>query len=241
MTKVSELVRRALKASGVVGVGQNPLAEDSGDAFYQLNLLLTGWNENRQLVYGLETVNFTGTGAASYTVGAGQTVNVVWPSRIEAAYRRQVVPAMTNLIDMPLTVLRGQEDYNSITLKTMGTVPQCVFYDPTFPTGTLYVWPVPSSAYQIFVSVLRRIESFENLNQVISLPPVYEDALFWNLCRRLRAIYRRPEDAAINKQAKNSMTNMRKANMQIPLATLPNGLPGMSYRNGGYNIYSDGR
>lgn len=234
--KISELVREILKTSGVVGVGQTPLAEDSNTALFHLNLLINETNENRLELYGLQNVTLTGTGATSYSVGSGQTVNVERPSKIESAFRRQISPQ----VDTPIDVLRSQEDYNAIALKSMGTVPQCVFYDPTFPNGTLYVWPAPSSQYQVILSVLRRITQFATLNDVINLPPVYFNALFWCGTQSVRTAYRRPLDQGIERSAKRARSSLRKANMQIPIAKLPKGLPGMSGTPRGYNIYTDG-
>ena len=234
--KVSELVRSILKASGVVGVGQTPLAEDSNEGLFQLNLLLNEWNENRFELFGLENVSFTGTGATSYSVGSGQTVDVDRPSKIESAFRRQISPQ----VDTPIEVIRSQEDYNAIALKNIGNVPQCVFYDPTFPNGNLYVYPAPSSQYQVFLSVLRRISQFATLNETISLPNIYYNALYWCGAQSIRAAYRRPPDISIDRKAKNARTTMRKANMQIPIAKLPRGLPGMTGPTQGYNIYTDG-
>lgn len=236
MTKVSALVREALFASGVVGIGQNPNSEDSNRAFTQLNYLLADWRTKRMLLYRDKTVSFTGTGAGSYTLGpSSATVTTNRPNQIRSAFRRQL--SGTQFIDVSLLVLRSINDYNSITMKNLGSVPACVFYDATFPNGTVFVWPNPSSIYEIHLSFSDVIEAFANLNEEISLPPEYESALHWNLSEKLRTTYRKPPDPMISKEAKSSRRTLRNANPQIKTLNMPAGLP--IGDKGGYNIYSD--
>lgn len=240
MEKVSALVRRSLKASGVVGVGQTPLAEDSNEALAQLNYIIDEWKVKRWMVLGLQTVSFTGTGATTYSIGSGQTIDVARPVNIDSAYRRQLVLSGANQPDYPLEVLRSREDYNRICLKSMGTVPSVVYFEPTYPNGTVYVWPLPNSSWEIFLSIKRPILRFASLDDDFAVPEPYEPALFYNLTQRLRLVYRRPADAEVNRMAKSLRGAVAQANMEIPFAVLPAALPGQrtGYR---YNIYSDGR
>jgi hypothetical protein len=95
----------------------------------------------------------TSTGAQSYTVGTGGDFNVARPDRLEAAFVRQLIPSGQNQIDFPLQILQAREDYNRIALKTMGTLPQVIFYDSAYPLGVIYPWPVPqASIYQIHLT-----------------------------------------------------------------------------------------
>jgi len=45
-----DLIAFALRAGGIVGVGQTPAAEDSNDGLTMLNMLLSEWQVNRWLV-----------------------------------------------------------------------------------------------------------------------------------------------------------------------------------------------
>ena len=238
MTTVTEIVSEALSTAGIVGVGQAPLAEDSNKGLFHLNLMIDEWRTEKLYIYGESDVSFVGTGAQSYTIGTGGTVNVTRPSRIQAAFRRQLIPSNPNLVDQPLTIINSREDYNRIALKTLSPVPTHLFYDQAYPLGVLYPWPVPSSAYEIHMSVLRDLAPFVALTDTIVLPPPYSSGLFWNLTKRLRIAYRRPIDVMINLQAKNGRAAVMKANLSIPTLVMPRGLPGMG-GGSGYNVYSD--
>src|ERR1700722_5997638 len=91
-----DIVTQALKKAGVLGVGQTPLAEDTNDAFYDLNDMIAQWARKRWLMWHLLDVPLVSTGAMSYTVGIGGNFNTPRPDRLEAAFFRQIVPSQPN-------------------------------------------------------------------------------------------------------------------------------------------------
>jgi hypothetical protein len=232
----NDLILQALKAAGVIGVGQVASAEDMNDCLFQLNLMLGQWSRKRWLVYHLVDASVNSTGAQSYSVGTGGDFNIARPDKIEFAFFRQIVPSQPSLIDYPLTIYYSRQDYDRIALKTLNSWPQVAFYDAAYPLGSLYVWPVPSSAYSIHITVKETLTQFTSLNQTINLPPEYQGALFWNLSRNIRPLYQLPPDPTVIQNAKAALGTLRQANIQVPRALLPSEIT----RNGpAYNIYSD--
>jgi hypothetical protein len=234
-TTPRDIVNLALKTANVVGVGQSALAEDTNDVFNMLNMMLAQWQRRRYMVYNLETIGIPATGAISYTIGVGQQFNITRPVKIESAYIR-MQGGSTLPVDYPLQVLRAQEDYDRISIKTLNAFPQYIYYDTTFPVGNIYVWPVPNNQYQIFVTVMVQLQSFQNLSDQIVLPPEYLDAMQWNLADRITAMYGMPQNPQITKYAEASMRAIEEVNSQIPLLHMPVALRGKS---GAYNIYGD--
>ncbi len=236
LNTVQALVTFALKAAGVLGVGQSALAEDYTDAFDACNSMLAVWNRRRYLVFHLLDVPLTSTGATSYTVGVGGDFNTPRPDRLEAAFCRQFVNSGPNYVDYPLDILESREDYNRIALKSLGSFPQFIFYDSAFPLGVVYPWPVPQAAtYQIHLSLKAQITQFTSFVQEINLPPEYEEAIWSNLVIRLGPIYQyevRPEIIAL---AKASLAAIRGANTQIPRLRMPRSLRNQFL----YNVLSD--
>lgn len=238
MTTPADIVALALVHAGVVGQGQTASAEDTNNAFSLLNMMVSQWNRKRWLIYHLIDVSVTATGAQSYTVGPGGDFNTPRPDRIEAAFLRQLLPAMTNQIDYPLVVLQSREDYNQIALKTMGTWPSIVWYDSAYPLGVLYVWPVAATQqFAIHLSLKQTIDQFTDLAEDIVLPPEYVPALFYNLAVRLRPAYGMGPDATLVALAKDALNVLRGANAQIPTLRMPDQLVGVARF---YNVYSDG-
>jgi len=91
ITTAQELIEFALKASGVLGVGQTAATEDLDDSFKALNMMLGVWNRERWLIWHLLDAGAVCTGAEYYTVGPGKQIDIPRPDRIEAAYLRQIV------------------------------------------------------------------------------------------------------------------------------------------------------
>jgi hypothetical protein len=230
-----DIITRALKKTGVLGVGQTASAEDMSDALADLNDMLAQWQRKRWLVYHLVDVVKVSTGAQSYTVGAGGDFDVARPDRIEAAFVRNL-NSPTNPADYPLELLEAREDYNRIGVKAMGTVPSCVFYDAAYPLGTLFPWPVPQAAtYELHITVKEQLGSFAGLAQTIALPPEYTAALMWNLAAWLRPSYQLPPDPTVAALATASLNTIKNANAQVPRLRMPGDL----VRPGRYDAYSD--
>lgn len=237
MATVGDFISLALRDSGVTGTGQTPLAEDANDAFTRLNRMLSQWQRRRWLVFHLVDTAYPADGSLSYSVGAGGQFAIPRPDKINAAYARQTVPSQPNLIDYPLSLIESREEYSRISLKTMGSFPTYVFYDSGYPLGNLFVWPVPSSLYEIHILTKDVLGGFASLTSSLSLPPEYEEAVHYNLIQRLRSAYQLPADPFVNQQAAAALATIKTANAQIPTMHMPNGIPSVGGR---YNIFSDG-
>ena len=236
MTIVSDIITLALKDAGIVGVGQTPTNEDSNDALTRCNWMLSQWQRKRWLIWHLVDTAFTSTGAQSYTVGSGGNFNILRPDRLEAAFLRQIVPSQPNLVDYPLGLIEAREEYNRISLKTLGTFPRWAFYDPAYPTGNLFVWPVPSATlYEIHITTKEQLSQFASLAATINLPPEYMAAIHHNLVVRLKAAYQLPKDEVFIGMAKDALNVIKNENAQIPTLQLPAEL----MRPGIYNPFSD--
>lgn len=230
-----DLINLSLKQAGVLGVGQTALAEDINDAFLLLNMLLAQWQRKRWLVYTLADVTCQATGQVSYTVGPGEQFDCPRPDRIEYSFFRNNVSSPGYPVDYPLSILQSREDYNSIAVKQLGTWPAYAYYDPKFPIGVFYPWPVPQSIYQLFITIKTQLQSFTNLTDIVQLPPEYYMAILYNLSARLRPAYQLPPDPTVVALAAESLNVIRGANTQIPILRMPSQLR----RGAGYNPFSD--
>lgn len=236
ITTANDIVALSLKDAGVVGVGQSALAEDVNDSFNILNMMLAQWRRKRYLIWQLVDTAFTSTGSLTYTVGSGGNFNIPRPDRLEAAYFRQVIPSVPNQVDYPLKLIQSKEDYSRIPLKTLVSFPESVFYDPVYPTGVVYFYPVPTSGlYEMHILTKKDLSSFATLATTILLPEEFHAALLYNLTARLRAHYRMSADPQIIGLAKDSLQVIRGANAAIPTLRIPVDLA----RRGIYNVYSD--
>ena len=233
-----DIITQSLKKAGVLGVGQTPLAEDTNDAYNDLQDMLGQWQRKRWLIWHLVDYAYASTGALSYTVGPGGNFNInPRPDRIESAFFRQIInESIPNQIDYPLDIIEAREDYNRISLKQLTSFPQYLFYDSAFPTGIAYPWPLlQANLYELHLTVKETLAQFTSLNEIIVLPLEYMAALKFNLAIRLRQAYSLPSDPILIGLAKDSLNVIRNANFQVGRLTIPVELQ----RGGIYNVYSD--
>jgi len=253
---VSQLLTNALVDSGVVGIDEAIEQPVLNRAFTQVNWLLATWARKRWLVYRLQDYSFVSTGAGNYAVGLGQIVNInPRPDRLEYAFLRFLNNTNINgafnsdfnadfstgfttfPVDIPLEIISSHEDYARIPVKTIGTIAWRIFYDPVWPVGLLFPWPIPQATiYELHVGFKVVIPRFQSLQQKINFPPEYENALNWCLARRLRASYQMPADPTIDSLARDGLNAIRLANTAVPTLRLPAQL---NNRRRAYNVYGD--
>jgi hypothetical protein len=245
MTTAQDLIKLSLKAIGVLGQGQTVRPEQLNDALTILNMMIGQWNRKRWLIPHLVEAKLLATGALSYSVGPGADFNIPRPDRLEDAFVRlnsqgastgggdfnadfnadfstsQLVVQPNIPVDYPLIILSAREDYDRISLKSMGAFPYYVFYDSDYPIGKVYFWPVPSSAYEMHIIVKGTLQSFPQQQTVINLPPEYMEAIYYNLAGRLAPIYGVDPKPVIVALAAAGLNTIRQANVQIPELRLP--------------------
>jgi hypothetical protein len=215
-----QLLTNALQDAGIIGLDEAPEATVLNRAFRQANWLLAQWARKRWLVYRLEDYSFLSIGAQFYTVGLNQTVNISpRPDRLEYAFLRFL---STFPVDIPLDIIQSHEDYSRITVKTIGTLPWRIFYDPAWSIGILRPWPVPqASLYEIHVGFKVVLPRFTGVQQPINFPPEYEAALNWCLAARLRASYQLPPDPKVDSLARDALNTIRLANTAMSTMQTP--------------------
>ena len=100
-----DMINFVLRASGINGVGQTPLAEDSNTCLDMMRMLVAQWQRKRWLVWAEQEVSLTSTGATSYTIGPGGDFNTPRPDKVEAAWCRLMPTSGQNPVDIPLAII----------------------------------------------------------------------------------------------------------------------------------------
>ena len=191
-------------------------SQDLVDGLALLQMMIADWQTRRWLVPCLQEVVYASTGFARYAV-----TNRF--DRVESAYARYSAGGQP--IDYSLEILQSQEDYNRICLKSLQTWPSTLWYDQGFPQASVYLWPVPGAGqYQIHIWTKRALQTMVNLTDPLIIPPVYQQALAYNLALRFprdRGVQLRPDVVAM---ARSSLDSVRGSNLQVPLLRMPRAL-----------------
>lgn len=228
MTTVSTIVTQALRDAGVVASGETPTADESDDALQLFAQMIGQWQVDKIMVPGQQTVSVNASGSQTYTIGPSATINTPLPVAVDAAFYR------LNDVDYPVHVLTSWEDYESITLKSIpGTIPSAIFYRREAPTGTIYVWPQPSTG-SIRLVLRQNLTDYDSLADDISLPKEYELALRLSLQELILEAFNMPPKPTLIQRAKNARKVLMRNNLQLPIL----GMPVAVINSGRFSIYT---
>jgi hypothetical protein len=221
ISTAGDLIMLALRTSGILGQGQSAAAEDSSDALNLLNMMIEQWQRKRWLTWSLVDTFVVSTGAQSYQVGSGFAFNVPRPDKINSAFAR-LLGGASGPLDVPLGIIPSREDYNNIALKSLSTWLGGVFYDPAFPVGVLYFWPVPAAGqFELHIATKAHLPYYNDLNAALNLPPEYTQAALYSLAVQLTMGYglpTRPDHVGAMRAALNTI---RVSNAAVPTLGLP--------------------
>lgn len=229
------MISRAMRLIQVIGVDQNPAAQEGADGLYALNAMLDAWSIERLMVYQIKQSSHSWpANITSRTIGSGGNFNTTRPAKIvEGTFFRD-----SGNTDYQVTVTEDRPVYDGIVAKgSTGSFPEVLFADTEFPLTVLYVWPVPNQALTLFLNSWRALQQFTALTTVLSLPPGYQAAIEYNL-----AIWIAPEFGAAAKQAANDIKDqaalLKQAikSLNTPRLVAQPNVPGTGRR---YNIESD--
>lgn len=217
MTTVSRILELALKDAGVTGEGDSASAETWQDTFDTLKMMVEQWQTNGLMIYAQTSFNFDSTGAVSYSIGPTGVVVRTRPSQVDGAFWR------LNSVDFPLKVIQSFEEYQNLTLKTLGGNPALVCYVPDYPNGTLYVWPQPTSG-TFYLTTSSPLPTYVDTTDDLSVPGEYEMALRFSLAEILPAVFHLPLRPDLAALARSARKVLKRNNVHIPELGMPKAL-----------------
>lgn len=232
MPTANDIITRAFRRARVIGKDQVPTADEAADALAELNDQLdNGWNE-RLLTYRVLQENFAlVAGQASRTIGTGGNFNTTRPLQLlDGCFVRR------NGIDYGLTVLKDRVLYDNIVAKTGASgIPEYVFYDAAEPLGTLYFWPVPDQADQVYLNSPARLQGTLALVTQLVLPPGYNTLVLNGLAIAIAPEYGVEVPDSVKKAFGRIVRALKRTNSVEPVMGFDQSL---LPQRGRFNIYT---
>lgn len=219
-----DMIILSLKESGILGVGQTPLAEDINDCFVLLQRMTALWQFQRWMVPSLSDIKTLGNNQKFNTIGTGGYWNVPRPDKIYGGYFIQLNTGLLAPISFPLQTIFSYEDYIRLTIKDLNTFPVAYFYDNAFPLGNIFVWPIPSNLYEIHLLVKSQLGWPTNINSIFTLPDEYAEAVHYNLALRICSMYKVAASPTMAGFAKVALNKIKNSNTQVPTLQMPEAL-----------------
>lgn len=178
MTTAQQIINRAAELIGYKDTEESLSGNEASNFLGILNDLVGTWNTQRLYIVATTTVS-ANVSSSPVSIGASQTLNTPRPIRLEGVWVRD------GGIDYPIRLITSAE-YDAIQNKSdTTTYPECAYYSPGLPSGSLYLWPAPASVIALHVRVMTQLSEFAALSTDYNLAPGYKRALELSLAEEL--------------------------------------------------------
>ena len=220
-TTAAVIISDALKEILVIGEGEQPSATMLSDGLRMLNRLLDTLSNDTDWAYYASMEQKALTGQQAMTIGPTGDIVATRPIKVETA----VVDR--NGITYPVKVI-DNEKYDDLTYKALaGANTQAVYYEATYPNGTLYLYPIASGC-TLKIRVLNSVKQFASTSVNIDMPEGYEDAIMLALAIRMAPSYGKQVNPDTKQAARRAMNAIKVTNQVIPTMDLPDAVMGRS-------------
>ena len=232
MATALDLIKRSLRLIHVLDADETPTAAEAQDALAALNDVLDSLTIDRSYVYNIreDTLSWP-SGSQSRTIGPTGDFALTRPVRLANS-----TFYTDNAIDYVLNIAATRRAYTAIADKAVqSNHPQHIFYEPTFPDGTLYIWPTPNATLELNLHSWQQLTQIAALTTTLSFPPGYKHALTTSLSEELGAEFGVAVPPEVTKAAFKARQRLKSMNTPVMRSQVEVGY----FRTGhGFNVFS---
>lgn len=204
-----QLVNAAMLDANILASGETPSTDESNDVFLKLNELLASWSSADLDVFATVKAVFNLTAnTGSYTIGPAATFNTTRPQAITQA---NCITGNGGLY-FPIQILSAQDFSKIIERNSTQQIIKALWYDNQYPTGTIYIAPLPSGATSIELFMWQQLAQLANLAATFDMPPGYERAVRLNLAVEICPMFGKPPDQLLLDRAMAALGTIRALN-----------------------------
>lgn len=228
MTTVRSLIEDALIELGVQDPSESMGADRAAHGLRVLNRMISAWDTEDLMVYTVDRPVFNlVAGKQAYTIGVGGdfvTTMPIRPAQIDMA--SILVTAGSN--ELPIEILNDEQWRDVVVKNTSGSYPLQMWSNGNYPLNTLSFWPIPSAAYQVVLYIWGQTSEFPDVNQAVTLPQGYEEAIVPNLSARLAPSYGLQASPSTTELARAAKARIKKMNWEPTYRSVDSALAGVS-------------
>lgn len=228
---VLDLVTDAMIKIGALAPGETPTAEEAATGIGDLNLLIDTMNARKLFIYNVDFASYTLIpNHQPHTIGPGLQPNILPPVGI---YDFTVPQRPTKIVAANLVLNNVSPPVNSpINLRDdawwanqrvqglTSTVPTDLYYSPSWDYGQLFLWPIPTFPYGIQLETWTSLVQFDQLADIVNLPPGYTAFLTYMLAVQFCASFDRQVPPAVAAMAAAATKAVQGLNSDSPRITL---------------------
>lgn len=223
---VLTVVKDALYELGALDLAVAPDGDITAFVIGRANRLIDSWNAVREAVYAVTMTTYTITpNLQPHTIGPSGATWTATVRPVDPEGFNVILNNVTPTVRRPLNI-RDYQWWMSLPVQGVSTpFPTDVYYDPAWPLGKCYFWPVPTTAYQIEI-ITRIVLSEVTATDTYTMPPGYQEAFTLTLSEDLAASLGRAVPDDVTKRAAKARGRVF-ANNGVPhrLVTADSGIP----------------
>jgi len=220
------IVTAAMQEIGALAAGESPSNDDLAWGLQKLQRLIDRYNAREPWIYANTFTEFTLVlGLSPHTIGPTPASGAA-PTFIVNQRPVDIVSiglVLTQNTDAPYVEIpmnkRDKDWWAAQTIKTLTSdLPTDFYYEPDWPNGSIYFWPVPTQANQVNIQTRTVLAEMTTPGQSFSMPPAYWDAVIYPLAISLCPSFDRqasPELINLSREAVKAVmvNNMRSTRL----------------------------
>lgn len=225
-TDFTTIAENAFALLNVFLPGEAVPGADGAYACGVANRMLSGWGQRNLMIPVVSRERFDlvanqGGTTNPYTIGPGGDFDTERPSNQNSIVSANLIlTASSPEVRVPLGIYTDQAyDANQIPDLTNGQ-PTGLYYNPTYANdlGSIYLWPVPDvSTNDLELFLQKGIAQFDpdSMGTTVYLPDGAEDAITYQLARRLQGPYGKSLSAEDKLIAKEVLDTYKRSNVKM--------------------------
>ena len=229
---VYDIIHKALRVCGVVGLGDTVDPLVSQEALLLLNGLRAEWSLNVKSYRRYEKTFISTGNRQSITLGTGGDI-LERPNSIEHVILiNGVAGGAVNNWEIPIFPYAA---YRAIGIQHVFGAPAAAYIDNEFPQTNIYFAPGLTAGWSVRILGMAYLTEYENLGDTFADPPEYFDPLYLNLALRLADLWGASLPEGIVQRANSAIKHIKHHMLRDRMGVMPNGL---ALDGSGFNFMS---
>lgn len=216
MAQIADLLLDSLIFVGAYAQGQTANPDDLSLAFRVMNRVIDGLGAEKLSMVGMKRAAYTLSGAASYTFGPGQT----WNATARPIKIRSASVLAVNGVERPCNLPTADQWAGVPDKSRTGVYVEDLYYDYGFPTGNVYVSPMPAAG-SVVLWTYEAIPQLPAQTGTVQLAPGYEGALIKLAAEDLCIAFQRPLTQELMAAALGAKAAIMQLNAEMHSGPMP--------------------
>lgn len=218
---VYDIIHKALRVCGVVGLGDTVDPLVSQEALLLLNGLRAEWSLNVKSYRRYEQTCQALANKQFITLGQGGDI-AERPNSITHVIVINGVPGgAVNNWEIPIF---PHDAYRALAIQHIYAAPAAAYIDNEFPLTSIYFSPGLAIGWGVRVLGTAYLGDYENIGDTFADPPEYFDALYLNLAVRLADLWGAQLPEGIVQRANGALKHIKHHMLVTRMGIMPDGL-----------------